>query len=81
MMCSPNPTSERPVIVDEDAISLTIFTPAVHPGPQGEATIHSSLEAQDHGIENVSGSSSVRSRIQLIATLLALFVRATIKYL
>jgi len=75
-MSSSNPTSDRPVVVDGDAISLTLLPPAVHRGPQGELTICSNLEAQDHGIENASGSSSVRSRFQLTATLLALFVRA-----
>jgi hypothetical protein len=67
------------VVVAENTISLANLTPAVHLGPQGEATIYSSLEAQDHGIKNASGSFSVRIRIQLIATLLALFVRATLK--
>jgi hypothetical protein len=80
-MSSSNPSSDRPGVVNGDAISLTILTPSVHPGPQGEVTIHSSLEDRDHDIENASGSSSVRSRIQLIATLLALFVRAILKIL
>ncbi|RDW79839.1 hypothetical protein BP6252_04477 [Coleophoma cylindrospora] len=73
-MSSSNPTSDCHVVVDGDAISLIILPPAVHPSPQGELTIHSSLEARNHGIESASGSSSVRSRIQLTATLLALFL-------
>lgn len=81
-MPSSNPTSDpHPVVLDGNAISLRTITPAVHPGPRGEVTINSSLEAQDHGIENASGPSSVRSRIQLILTLLALSVRPTLETL
>jgi hypothetical protein len=80
-MSSSNPTSQCRVDV-EDAISLTILTPAVNPaGPQEEAMIQSSLETQTHGIEDASGSSSVRSRVQLILTLFALYVRATLECL
>jgi len=80
-MSSSNPMSDRPVVGEGDAISLKILTTAVHSGPQGDVTIHSSLEAQGHDIENALATTSVRSRIQLIATLLALFVGATLKSL
>lgn len=79
-MSTSDPSSERPVVADGDAINLIILKPAIHPEPQEETTIHSNLEAQGHDIENPSGSTSVRSRIQLTATLLALFVRAILKF-
>ena len=68
-------TSKHPVAVGKEVINLAMLTPVVQPSQQGVVTIQSSLEAQDHGSQNASRSSSVRSKIQLIATLLALSVR------
>jgi hypothetical protein len=75
-MSLSNPTLQSSIVIDGDAISLAILTPAVHPGSQREGTIQSSHDDPENGIQHSSESSSVRSRMQLIATLLALFVRA-----
>lgn len=76
-MSLKNPMTQTCVIAEDDAINNTISQPVANPRSQNAEFHRLNLEAQDHGTEYSSGSSYVRTGLQLIATLLALFVRTT----